>query len=75
MLASEITITLKCDSQIKKLKWKVKMEKKNQKGQKSNMSKKNIEAEFKSEKWIFFFFSFVCLFIYFGTLVTREISG
>ena len=64
MHESEITITLKCDSQIKKLKWKVKMEKKNQKGQKSNMSEKNIGAEFESEKWIFFFFSFACLFIY-----------
>ena len=51
MHASEITITLKCGSQIKKLKQKVKMEKKkNQKGQKSNMSKKNIGAEFESEK-------------------------
>ena len=38
------------------------MEKKNQKGQKSNMSKKNIGAEFESEKWNFFFF--FCLLVY-----------
>ena len=51
MHASEITITLKCDSQIKKIKAKSKNgKKKNQKGQKSNMSKKNIGAEFESEK-------------------------
>ena len=38
------------------------------------LTKKKFGVEFEKEKWIFFFLLFVCL-NFFGTLVTREISG
>ena len=79
MHASEITITLKCDSQIKKLKRKVKMEKKIKKIKSQICPKKILGLSLKVKNEIFFFLLlaclFMCLFIYFGTLVTREISG
>ena len=63
MHASEITITLKCDSQIKKLKRKVKMENKIKKVKSQICPKKilGLSLKVKNEN---FFFSFACLFIY-----------
>ena len=80
MHASEITITLKCDSQIKKIKAKSKNGKKKSKRSKVKYVRKKIVGLSLKVKNEFFFFLllaclFMCLFIYFGTLVTREISG